>query len=479
MRLNAVTLGATLVSSVAASSHQHGHHHPMRRTDQSSNPLHHAHMAVRDATSNDSSQPQALEKRKKKCSLPSGEGLVEVPGASNGGWALSPDQECTSGSYCPFACPPGKVMAQWKKGSSYTYPSSMDGGVYCNDDGEIEKPFSDSDYCVDGTGAVKVRNEAGSALSFCQTVLPGNEAMLIPTIVSSSATLAVPDTSYWCGTSSHFYINPPGVGSEGCIWGTDSEAIGNWTPYVAGANTASGGETYLKIGWNNEWLQSSLKNSPPDYGLEIECDGGGCNGLPCSIIPGVDDVNAISAPSSGVEESTGTYCVVTIPKGGSATIVVTGGSGSSVSSASSADDDNEDEDEKPKTTSKKSKPTTTKKAESSSTPVSSSSSSEPSTTMSSKVVKTSSKSAKSSKTASSSSSSQSQYDDSGEKGAIFFEQTATGDSTASATGSSAEVTGTYEAAAAPSETQKDEGIAHQGGAVASLVIAMVVGLYLF
>lgn len=39
-------------------------------------------------------------------------------------------------------------------------------------------------------------------MSWCQTVLPGNEAMLIPTLVDSIATLAVPDPSYWCGTAS-------------------------------------------------------------------------------------------------------------------------------------------------------------------------------------------------------------------------------------------------------------------------------------
>lgn len=199
MRFDAITLGATLAASgVAATSHRHGHHHPIRRTDEL-HALHGAEMAARDVVSE--SQP-SLEKRKKTCSLPSGEGLVNVPGASNGGWAMSPDQACTADMYCPYACPPGQVMAQWKPGSKFVYPSSMDGGVYCNKNGEVEKPFPEKPYCVDGTGTVKAKNKAGKALSFCQTVLPGNEAMLIPTVVDSSATLAVPDPSYWCSTSS-------------------------------------------------------------------------------------------------------------------------------------------------------------------------------------------------------------------------------------------------------------------------------------
>ena len=61
------------------------------------------------------------------CEFPSDAGLVAVtPGSSNGGWAMSPDQPCTAGSYCPFACPPGQVMAQWNpQATSYTYPQSM------------------------------------------------------------------------------------------------------------------------------------------------------------------------------------------------------------------------------------------------------------------------------------------------------------------------------------------------------------------
>lgn len=67
-----------------------------------------------------------LQKRT-TCAFPTNAGLVAVtPNESNGGWALSPDQSCTAGSYCPYACPPGEVMAQWNpKATSYTYPLSM------------------------------------------------------------------------------------------------------------------------------------------------------------------------------------------------------------------------------------------------------------------------------------------------------------------------------------------------------------------
>ena len=54
---------------------------------------------------------------------------------------------------------------------------------------------------MDGTGAVQVVNKAGKVVSFCQTVLPGNEAMIIPTDVQSTATIAVPGISYWDKTA--------------------------------------------------------------------------------------------------------------------------------------------------------------------------------------------------------------------------------------------------------------------------------------
>ena len=80
------------------------------------------------------------------------------------------------------------------------------GGLFCDGDGRPHKAFDDKPYCVDGTGTVSAVNQCGKPLSICQTVLPGNEAMLIPTIAPAggSAVLAVPDTSYWCGTAAQY-----------------------------------------------------------------------------------------------------------------------------------------------------------------------------------------------------------------------------------------------------------------------------------
>jgi hypothetical protein len=66
-------------------------------------------------------------KKRATCEFPTDAGLVAVtPESENGGWAQAPDVPCSAGSYCPYACPPGQVMAQWNpEATSYTYPASL------------------------------------------------------------------------------------------------------------------------------------------------------------------------------------------------------------------------------------------------------------------------------------------------------------------------------------------------------------------
>lgn len=90
----------------ADAAHTHGHAH-----------LHRSHNLSDDL----------LEKRGGQCQFPTGAGLVAVtPGSENAGWAMSPDQPCKPGNWCPYACPPGQVSMQWNPdATSYTYPQSM------------------------------------------------------------------------------------------------------------------------------------------------------------------------------------------------------------------------------------------------------------------------------------------------------------------------------------------------------------------
>lgn len=290
---------------------------------------HHKHAGEQDPAS------ITLDKRETTCDLPDDSDIVKItPNKDNKGWAMSPDQSCKSGSYCPYACKPGKLMAQWDSSAkSYSYPKSQNGGLKCGSDGKTSKPFDDKPLCVDGAGTVKVNNKADKNVAFCQTVLPGNEAMLIPTDVDSGSTetIAVPDSDYWAGTAAHYYINPPGVSTEeGCAWGTKDKAQGNWAPYVAGANQDDNGETFVKIGWNPVYLEkdTSFKDEKPSFGIRIKCDGD-CTGDPCEIDPRKQDVNEVkgSSDSSGNSDVSkgagdGKFCVVTAPKGTKATIEV-------------------------------------------------------------------------------------------------------------------------------------------------------------
>lgn len=111
------------VSQGEAQAHGHGAHqraHAVRRLNHS-----HNHNLAENQILGRSSIVRRNSQGKALCSLPSHPDLVKVPGAKNSGFAMSPDQECVEGSYCPIACKSGKVMAQWEPGSSFTYPSSM------------------------------------------------------------------------------------------------------------------------------------------------------------------------------------------------------------------------------------------------------------------------------------------------------------------------------------------------------------------
>lgn len=178
-------------------------------------------------------------------------------------------------------------------------------------------------------------------MAFCQTVLPGNEAMLIPTLVEGVTTLAVPGTSYWCETAAQYYINAPGVSvDQGCVWGTSTNPFGNWSPYTAGGNTVSDGTTYMKIGWNPIYLEPTtpFRNVRPNFGIEVECEGEGCNGLPCKIDPSSMAVNQMDALDLFTGAGGATGCVVTVPPGSKANIIVfeVGGSDESSSPATSS-----------------------------------------------------------------------------------------------------------------------------------------------
>lgn len=118
-----VCASALLLLATVAHAHKGAHEHLEA--------LHKRHREARKARrSNETGAEEEsfeLVKRGGQCAFPSDAGLVAVtPGSANAGWAMSPDQPCTPGSYCPYACPPGQVSMQWDpKATSYSYPQSM------------------------------------------------------------------------------------------------------------------------------------------------------------------------------------------------------------------------------------------------------------------------------------------------------------------------------------------------------------------
>ncbi|CCH43412.1 putative secreted protein [Wickerhamomyces ciferrii] len=321
MLFKTIALYITLLSSIVEASPKHQQHQHGKQIE--------------------GKNVSSLFKRGSSCKFPTDKGLVAVQkNGKNGGWAMHNDQECTSGSWCPYACPPGQLMGQWDPDvKTYSYPGSQNGGIWCNDDGEIEEKRQGS-YCVSGAGTVSANNKVGENVAFCQTVLPGNEEMLIPTNVdgNSKRTLAVPGSDYWAGTAAHFYINPPGVSvDDGCKWGSKDKPQGNWAPYVAGANQNDNKDTFVKIGWNPIYLEQDtpFRNEKPEFGIRIKCDDdSSCSGGPCEIDPSKDGVNGVNNGKSKRSTSGAggaDFCVVTAKNGAKASIEVfkTGGGGSS------------------------------------------------------------------------------------------------------------------------------------------------------
>lgn len=119
-----VTVVFALQSSVACAKHAGVHYNAVRRLHR-----HHSSTHISRAERGYGIELRELEveKRTNKCEFPKDAGLVPVsPNDANGGWAMSPDQCCEPGNYCPYACPPGQVMAQWDPdATTYSYPQSM------------------------------------------------------------------------------------------------------------------------------------------------------------------------------------------------------------------------------------------------------------------------------------------------------------------------------------------------------------------
>lgn len=119
-------IGAAILVLSLSCDAKHGHR--LSHMDVLGKRHHHSHRRLEASPKAEAIEGDENELKKRgSCAFPTNAGLVAVtPGSTNAGWAMSPDQACTPGSYCPYACPAGQVMAQWDpSATSYTYPQSM------------------------------------------------------------------------------------------------------------------------------------------------------------------------------------------------------------------------------------------------------------------------------------------------------------------------------------------------------------------
>lgn len=115
---------------------------------------------------------------------------------------------------------------------------------------------------------------------------------------------------------------------------------------MLGGNAVEGGETFIKLGWNPIYLEPAtpFRDVKPSFGVEIICEGDGCNGLPCAIDPSQHGVNELVGGGSSSGAGGAVSCVVTVPSGGSAKYVITeiGGSGGGSSGSQASQPEHHD-----------------------------------------------------------------------------------------------------------------------------------------
>jgi hypothetical protein len=123
-------IGAAALLLLSPCEAKHGHSHQLehleafgKRHNHQDKHNHRRTFSAREDAEGD------LSKRTGSCAFPTNVGLVAVtPDQQNAGWAMSPNQPCLPNNYCPYACPPGQIMAQWNPlATSYVYPLSMVG----------------------------------------------------------------------------------------------------------------------------------------------------------------------------------------------------------------------------------------------------------------------------------------------------------------------------------------------------------------
>lgn len=235
------------------------------------------------------------------CALPDRDHIVCLPGSKRGstvnkGWALDPKSEsCQPGVRCLYACEPGYYWTMFNQSETsnydYEYGPKMghcDGtwdygtsthGIYCKEDGTLDLP-EDKPLCQLGEDYVFAENHLDTHVFLCQTVFPGHEIFLIPTLVKpgESVMITTQPADYWHGptyqkpTHGDFYLSFSGADiMEACTWDEISPSGASMLPYEVGNGVEDNGFVYS----THYFYQQPNSEIPQDkigYQLDLQCE---------------------------------------------------------------------------------------------------------------------------------------------------------------------------------------------------------------
>lgn len=235
------------------------------------------------------------------CALPDADHIVCLPGSRRGstankGWALDPKgQTCQPGVHCLYACEPGFYWTMFNNSetSNFDYLNGpkvghCDGtwdygtsthGIYCKEDGTLDIP-TDRPLCQLGETYVYAENRLDTHVFLCQTVFPGHEIFMIPTLVrpGESVLITTQPKEFWSGptynkpTHGDFYVSFAGADiMEACTWDEFSPSGASMLPYEIGNGVEDNGFIY-STHYFYQQPNSEVPSSKVGYAMDLECE---------------------------------------------------------------------------------------------------------------------------------------------------------------------------------------------------------------
>lgn len=236
------------------------------------------------------------------CQLPDQDHVVCLPGSRRGstvnkGWALDPKaQACRPGVHCLYACEPGYYWTTFNDAETSNYDvvngpkvGHCDGtwdygtsthGVYCKEDGQLAMP--EQPLCMLGETYVYAENRLDTHVFLCQTVFPGHEIFLIPTLVKPGETVMITTQPkhFWSGptyaspTHGDIYVGFAGADiMESCTWDEFSPSGASLLPYEIGSGVEDNGVVY-STHYYYQQPNSEVPANMVGYEMDLECESG-------------------------------------------------------------------------------------------------------------------------------------------------------------------------------------------------------------